>query len=110
MTDRTAQTAPDEQADRVFRPFFPVRTWLAATAGLLLTTVVLAAGGQAEAVGPALLASVVTAVVLGRSAHNWRVWNTAVADHRAREARAAQDARDRELYRKWLRQQVGQDS
>jgi hypothetical protein len=94
---------------RAFRPFLPVRTWVLISAAFLVATVVLGLIVGASAGGPAFLGFLVSSWLLWRSTYKWRVWNEAMAAQKAKAAQAAEDERDRELYRQWLRQQMHRD-
>jgi hypothetical protein len=95
--------------DRVFRPFLPVRAWLAISAAFLVATVVLGFTVGANAGGPAFLGFLIAIYIFWRSTYKWRTWNEAMAARRAREAEVAADERDREMFREWLRQQGRRD-
>jgi cobalamin biosynthesis protein CobD/CbiB len=97
-------------ADRIFRPFLPARAWLLITVALFLATAILGLVVGAESSGPALLGFLFAAWMLWRSTYNWRAWNEAVAAQRAKDARAAEDERARQLYREWLRRQLEDDA
>jgi hypothetical protein len=95
--------------DRVFRPFLPVRAWLAISAAFLLATVVLGFTVGVDAGGPAYLGFLVAIYIVWRSTYRWRTWNESVAARRVAAAKAADDDRDREMFRQWLRQQARQE-
>ncbi|WP_098959815.1 hypothetical protein [Pseudonocardia sp. N23] len=76
------------------------------SAACLVATVVLGLTVGSRAGGPAFLAFVVAGYIAWRAAYKWRAWNEAIAAHKVKAAQAAFDESDRELQRRWLRQQL----
>lgn len=92
---------------RVIRPFLATRTWLMVTTTMLVLTVLLGIVVGSGAGVPMFFGFLLATLLLSRSPYRWRQWREAVAGHEAATQRAAEDERDRELYRQWLRNQQG---
>ena len=92
---------------RVIRPFLSTRTWLMIAGSMLVLTILLGIVVGSGAGVPAFFGFLLATLLLSRSPYRWRQWHEAAAAHEAATQRAAEDERDRELYRQWLRNQPG---
>jgi hypothetical protein len=79
------------------------------TGGMLALTVLLGVLVGSSGGVPAFFGFLLAALLLSHSPYRWRQWQEAVAAHEAATRRAAENEHDRELFRRWLRDQSGRD-
>jgi hypothetical protein len=77
------------------------------TGSTMVLTILLGIVVGSRAGVPMFFGFILATFLLSRSPYRWRQWHEAVAEHEAATQRAAEDERDSELYRQWLRKQPG---